>query len=802
MRTSIASATFLLLGVGAVAVSADDTTGSNLTFYGSDTLLQVTRDIMNDCDGAVHFNGIASSGNITGLGLVYAGGGSGVGANNMALNGQRLAPMSRALKNFEYCNNSPAYTLTSQATTNALLVAVDGVSIMANAVQGCSGDLPNNSSASANSSFSYTSTVDGMPHTYTIKNSLDALRLAFAGTDSASASYEGDYGCGGPIRKALLANWTALFSPVGTTCAAGSHKCDGTTDPTIGNPEPSGVSHLWRRADLSGTTDAFVTLVNLGVRKIGNNPATTPASFSYTINAFCNSVDANAVPPAATASGTSCTTNAQCPTLWGSKCVSGTCSGTKTTDTANLANGHIAIPCLLTTTTSTRVVGGSVVLTNPNNINQDCQVPGDTFMDPNNLATGIAMQDSVCQQGPVLAGDASTTGSTNNAVRTGVCHPGSLATFSDYADNDPIRVFCDADAVGDNDSVCSKDGKLGAVLPVLIPDVPMGGTAPSATELFPTASCDSGNTCRLSNTDPTDNGPCPAGGPRLLGRCYQPVQTTAPNTYNFNCIAGSANSCFGDTAADGRVYNLPIKRKVGTEGGTYITDSSFGLMVGSFFRIHQNRASSYAKPNTMTVTNSVACTQTTDTNQIGCLVASDPCSAGFAGREADKVNTTIASLNKALTVNTIAPRTTTATPDSTIYQLLDGVIATTQKKCAANTDCPASQPTCNTQFGLCYPSADVVYPLARRLFVASDIGLGNLQGGELQLAKCYGDNNILTPVIQNDNFVPVPTGAACLDYPEANSGLATSVYLNTCSGSSIGGANTDACAGLTGIISH
>jgi hypothetical protein len=789
MRTSIASATFLLLGASAAAVGATYDP-NNVSITGSDTLFQVTNDIMNVCDGNMH-GSFAAAGNMMGHDKPYVGGGSGVGANAMALGGQGLAPMSRALKNIEYCNNSSAYTLSSQSTTNALIVGLDGVSIMANAAQSCSGDLPN---SGANSSFTYTASDGSGSKTYTISNSLDALRIAFAGTDGSKASYEGDYGCNGPIRKALLANWSSLFT---TACSAG--KCDGSTDPTSQMTQPTGVSHLWRRSDLSGTTDAFVSLVNLGVRKVGNNPAQNPASFSYTINAFCNSVDANAVAPQATASGTACSADAQCPVLWGSKCVGGVCSGTKTTDTANIQNGHIAIPCLLTTTTNNRVVQASgapanLALANPNNINQDCQVAGDTFQDADG---NTLMQDSVCQQGPVLAGDASTAGSTNNTVRTGICHPGSLATFSDYADNDPVRVFCDSDGTNDTEQVCEKDGTLGVVLPILLPDVPTGTTALSTDEQYPSTACDSHNICKLSQTYTGDKGPCPRGGPRLLGRCFQPTGTDASNNVTFNCLATSATHCFNDSGIDGRAYNLQVKRKNGAEGGMYVQDSSFTHMVGSYFRIHQKASASYATATTGINT----CKQGSDTNQIGCLVTSDPCSAGFAGREADKIN---GAFNRPLSVNTILPRLATSTPDSTITQLVDGVEPITHKKCGADADCAGlTQSHCNTQFGLCYPPADVVYPLARRLYVASLNGLGTLTGAEGELAKCYGDNNLLTPIIQNDNFVPVPGGASCIDYPEANNGVAEAIILNACGGASNGGSNANACSGVTApLISH
>ncbi len=99
MRTSIASAAFLLVGAGAATLAAVDTTGSNIALNGSDTLFDVTRSVITSC--ATQFSDFASQ-NIT-----YLGGGSGVGAGQMDTNAQQVSPMSRALKNSEYCSTRP-----------------------------------------------------------------------------------------------------------------------------------------------------------------------------------------------------------------------------------------------------------------------------------------------------------------------------------------------------------------------------------------------------------------------------------------------------------------------------------------------------------------------------------------------------------------------------------------------------------------------------------------------------------------------------------------------------------------------
>ena len=78
--------------------------------------------------------------------------------------------MSRALKQGAYCG-------ANQATTNALVIAVDGVAVMANTANACSPDL-----AQTGRTFDYVNAA-GTQH-YTVGSSLDILRLVYGGTDS------------------------------------------------------------------------------------------------------------------------------------------------------------------------------------------------------------------------------------------------------------------------------------------------------------------------------------------------------------------------------------------------------------------------------------------------------------------------------------------------------------------------------------------------------------------------------------------------------------------------------------------
>jgi ABC-type phosphate transport system substrate-binding protein len=632
MRTSIATATFLLLGAGATAVGAM-TSGDNLALNGSDTLFNVTQKVMMLCNGTSG----PSNGNIGGHNLSYLGGGSGAGAANMDAQTQEMAPMSRALKGSEYCNaaangNTPA--ITTQGTTNALLIGLDGVSIMANSANACSGDV-----AQSGRQFQYTGT-DNATHTYTINSSLDVLRLVYGGTDSGG-TFTGNYGCAGPIRKALVANWNNIFNAnCGTAknCPAEYTINGNVTDVT------SGLTHAWRRSDLSGTTDVFVTLVGFGSRKIGSNPIVAPAP---AVNPFCNSKDAN---------------------------------------------------------------GG----------------------------------------------------------------PATIGGASDYADNDPIRVTCD-----DNDLVCGKDNNLGLVLPILLPDV-----ASAPTDTYPVVDCDPG-ACALS--DPEDGGslPCPRGGPRKLGRCYQPYHLQG-TVKNFQCRASLLQSCFGDQGVDGRAYNQPLKHVDGSEGAAYVSDSNNNLMAGSFFRIHQTHGSTYG-------TAATTCGFSDDTQQIGCLVNADPCSIGYAGREADAQ-----AGNQALSLNGILPKDPVghpADPDFYIENLVTGGAAcATDADCtvAPKTKCALVNPTTNpVTKGQCFDPTKLPYPIARRLYVASLVGFGNLPGGEKQLGLCFADYNIVKPAISMNNFVQNPPGIQCLDYPETNTSDPNAAFLPTCAA----GGTSNACAG-------
>jgi ABC-type phosphate transport system substrate-binding protein len=258
MRTSIAGAAILLAGVGATTVAAV-TSGNNIALNGSDTLFDVTRDVITAC--GTQFPG--ATGFAT-KGITYEGGGSGVGAGQMGLGHQEIAPMSRSLKNGEYCG-------ANQGFAADLLVGIDGVAIVTSKSSSCSTATVNTVGTGLAFGGYTLGAVANIPH------AVDALRLIFMGIDQT-----GVQNCNSATRKTLIQNWTNLF----------------TTDPSCGGGDAhctTGATHAWRRSDTSGTTDGFVGVLtaNAGAGVALGTMSTAPTGAAQKKNPFCNSFEAN-----------------------------------------------------------------------------------------------------------------------------------------------------------------------------------------------------------------------------------------------------------------------------------------------------------------------------------------------------------------------------------------------------------------------------------------------------------------------------------------------------------------------------
>ena len=332
----------------------------------------------------------------------------------------------------------------------------------------------------------------------------------------------------------------------------------------------------------------------------------------------------------------------------------------------------------------------------------------------------------------------------------------------DFKDRDPIRRACagtnndpggvtnptGAPPIEATEQVCSFNGQLGVVLPIIATDY----WDLSKANPFPTNMCVQGRTVfgprqPLNNDGLLRTGSCPNNDVALsTGSCLVPADANG----NPNCMAskitkpGPATSnltCKMDGVApggvDGRLYGLQgyYKTTSGTAG--YMTDNTLPAtgsagrnITGMFTRIHTSRSMNTASPTTNTCTNPDA------TVQLGCLPTADNCSISYAGLGAGQgfaVNP--------MTLSTVFP-----------------TIANVQN--------------------------NFRYPLGRKLYLNSMIGFANVWGAELQLAKYEATQASINTEIDKYGFIESPTGPYLEDFNEQ-------MLCNNNNGT---GTNVDGCA--------
>jgi hypothetical protein len=695
-----------MVGMGSVLASAPT------NWFGSDALFVMTNDVMLQCE--VKFSDLATVGDVEepgqpafnediNAGIIYLGGGTGVGTAAMQSGSQHAAPGSQPLKASEMCTGPAG---ASPATTEAMSVALDGIVIAASAASTCGGNAggtgpnPNlNGRANALATTGKTFTYGAANSTYAIRDSFDVLRLIYFGLDN-SGTGNTSFDCNGVKRRALVANWSNLFQ---TSCIAGIGMC------------PSGLRHAFRLGDLSGTTDAFVSLVGAGARAIGNNPfVKNPPGpdLNPRQNPFCNSYDANVTdtwveggPPSGPAyplcgAGTNCAQNFAC-------------------DQPNSSPG-----------------AGHCIWSNVPSPPRACQTNADCpkITYPINAVSG---------------------GFSGCNTFTGLCTT-SDGGMSDYqADWDPIRVPCLTPTTSPTgfDEVCAQDltrstgGTLGLVLPIVLPDV---ASIVLPSQEYPTEDCDT-NLCDLVPlVVPASRIPagflCPDGTAPVLNRCWAPYHLEPDFTHQFNCRSDKrTDHCFGLLGGlgggEGRVYN---KVQMTTDGtGLNVIDANGRMMTSSFYRLRAGLNSRTPAPSGGTNVDPSPCATAPDaTSQIGCLTNADPCTIGFAAREAAPPGS-----NKGLWLQGFNLLTNTSQPgglepsDSNVSNLING------------------------------SPYNIVYPLARRLFVSTIFGFDSaaLNTPEAQLTKCFGDSYITAVAASNEHFVKLPSGNRCYDYDESSS---------------------------------
>jgi hypothetical protein len=752
MRTSMVGVALLLAGTGAAGLAAAvDTNGTGLALNGSDTLFDVTsNDVFSAC--STKFMDWTTNP------LTYQGGGSRVGAGNMVQDLQAVSPMSSALKTGEFCapvtsGGTPSSVYSSPAVASApgltagLLVGLDGVAISANQVMSCSqtngaaNGLGNGSPTGMAVLSGGTGTATGATYIfgdpagtiYKNQPSFDALAVLYFGL-THDKLYSG---CGSDVRKTLIKSWKNLFS---SDCGTGDTTCS------------AGLTHAWRRSDLSGTTDAFVSILNppagtttngkgaavavgigalpqfLSAANGGTGLTTAPGAVEKS-NPFCNSADANfasaplnATSAPITPGGSSDFSDLDPARTACVKGVDGVCEGFLAFATGG---GHsagdlgVVLPILIPDATSVHVAD---------------RYPQTTC-------------SAACAPIPAFKG------SQSSHYTTFLCPSGALPVggnlcWMPYAGTDTSQNFqCAATATDKCGDIVggSPDGRRYNLVTVVpssqVPAAYKAGNFQFAIDAStPVARILAGSFHKIHSVVPAQNYAAGVGSPAETGTTG--VCQEGDDTSQIGCLTDSDPCSIGYAGRESAQGFPGVSVTDPVTGITTIVPTSQQLK-----GLAINGIPPYTPPNTAT------CLPTT------ALPLGTACVPGTNGT---------------------AGSNTTLNPDGTT--------------------------TTDANFGIeslvATPGTSPLYPLSRRLYFATIYGFQNLQGHENELAECYGTTSIMSSAMTNNGFVPVPTGVLCEDYPET---LATSVSpaanvqgpgnaaLVGCGSAS----NTDACVNLS-----
>ena len=290
MRKLLAGAAFLVLGGG----TASTASAQVMQMKGSDTLEEITKDIIVACS-AGHLAGALGSPSP----INYVGGGSGGGESAMSGTAvQQIAPMSRQL-------NSGNGALCSATTGNELLIGLDGIAVVAadqlaldSTTSACGdaivgGKVVSIADCSLPGAFCDGGVVSG-PGTYTFADWKDVLAVVYGGQNhipnattaqltAGKTRNPARINCAGALRQTVLNNWGNIFTSDGVQPDCRTSTC-------------VRLKHAFRRDDVSGTSDTFTSLV--GLFTIPAYSKTNAANFptvdlsSATANPFCNAGEA------------------------------------------------------------------------------------------------------------------------------------------------------------------------------------------------------------------------------------------------------------------------------------------------------------------------------------------------------------------------------------------------------------------------------------------------------------------------------------------------------------------------------
>jgi hypothetical protein len=757
MRTSIAGALFLLAGAGAATVAALDTTGNNIALNGSDTLHDVTIDILGACGAA------------TGNGISYLGGGSSVGAAQMASNLQQVSPMSRAMKSGEFCteaqvtavyatnecdtpcNQHPDST-TCAADPNCAFVGSACVTGSASACTAVAGSAPQCGWNGSRCVGCTTFTDQTSCTTPTAQG--ESICLWNGSACSVDPNLAGRFAAGlllGLDGVAVVANETNACTTVSQN-GFGAGSMAVTSDGTaLGAAVPNcvGCDPGTSTYTFADTFDAlkllYFGLPHDNVSYDCGSPArkTLIRQWKYVFSTDCSTGDTACAPVTSPATAVT---------------FGGITHAWRRSDLSGTSDAFISI-----------LAGGDLP-------NKGASKVG--IGTPPKITPATLKMNPFCN-----SADANSTASPPPTTNGG---------SADYVDNDPVRSNCAANSGAVGDDVCEGNrtpagslkfrGDLGVVLPVLIPDT----TSTKANEIYNavngTIQACSGSCTPVNVIKSTQSTgiPCPVGTLNIGGECLMPFVSNT-NGNDPRCYSASTIKCSDTTGnPDSRMYNLPVvvptadvpQQQRGGNPFQWAVDTFLKPVRGAFYRAHETHHSTAS---------SGICQENDDTSQIGCLVDSDPCSVGYAGREASASFPGGSQLtNKALLIKNVSPFASGGDQDANIESL--------------------------------YTSSGTLYPFSRRLYFATYYGFGNLKGGESALATCFENDPNVSGSIAAHHFVKIPAaggrlaGVQCLDYDETKASAANPPPPNTqglnqeaFSGCGFTG-NNNACAGVT--ITH
>ncbi len=597
MKKSIVIATLLVVGGGATGASAALT----IPYQGSDTLFNVTRTAIDNTRTGTNTLAPAAADPGIGPSSTYIGGGSGNGQSAMAAAGgpvasatQQTAPMSRMVNNGSSAckfNGDTTGTGVNLKSASGIVIGLDAVDVLASKQNGAQAIgtcnlLPNGSSANGNAAVAWAAGDAAQTWKW-------ALALIYGGKDLSSSAAPVD--CNSAARLSLVNNYTNFIQ--GTGCSPNASPPTGSVSGSTaltacgtGSPANGRLWHAFRRDEASGTSDVFSSL-------IGISPSTSNSAVNgFGTSPYCNAINWDT----RTGGGIVCVTNADC--------TAAAPAGTGQPDATCSAAGTCQV-------NENCVLGGTKQWTGPGGVH-------------------ISPDDGIHRRPPPGTwGDSPDPGQTSNAADV-------FAT--QMQDNDPIRRTCIGGTTNNHlragEEVCNLDGALGLVLPMVDSDWILSLPAPNNKQ-FATNACTgftggkapSVLTCPVRNAS-KHSGECPNGDSLIGGACSVPVDAVNGTS---QCVATSASIAPIHSRVLGNAYGRNFNSGVrdGTIVSPLIGYAQYPIpaavppttqdYTGAYNRIHQ--------VETVLAAVAPGCQLVDMTDQIGCLVAEDPCSIGYAG---------------------------------------------------------------------------------------------------------------------------------------------------------------------------